>query len=293
MERVEHLVSESEHGVASDISQFLNFIYELMQSIVIWLFSPPSESKLRTQRNRLRIAVIGAGLTGVSAAAHCRGHGADVAIFEANSRDHLGGIWSQVNSSSSLQLYSVMYRFHPTVRWHRRYPHKGRILEEIRKLWHRYGLEGYTYFNTPVSSVKSRDGKWIINDDSTRFGTFDGVIPAIGTCGDPKMPQFPNESSFQGTICHSSQMDSVDISDKKVAIVGGGASAIEVVENAVANGASQVDIVARVSESFPSDRSPILQSIPTSPQHNINPTAMSQYVWPRVFIPVKIKSHCL
>ena len=51
---------------------------------------PPPNASLR----RPRIAVIGAGLTGVSAASHCVGHGFDVTIFEAGSRERLGGIWT-------------------------------------------------------------------------------------------------------------------------------------------------------------------------------------------------------
>lgn len=44
--------------------------------------------------SRPKIAIIGAGITGVSAAAHCVGHGFDVVIFEAGGEKSLGGIWS-------------------------------------------------------------------------------------------------------------------------------------------------------------------------------------------------------
>ena len=71
---------------------------------VVWLYSwiqwfldillsptpPPPHARL----GRPRIAVIGAGLTGVSAASHCVGHGFEVTIFEAGDEQSLGGIWS-------------------------------------------------------------------------------------------------------------------------------------------------------------------------------------------------------
>jgi hypothetical protein len=41
-----------------------------------------------------RIAVIGAGLTGVAAASHCVGHGFDATIFEAGDKESVGGIWA-------------------------------------------------------------------------------------------------------------------------------------------------------------------------------------------------------
>lgn len=74
------------------ISPF-SLIYQILQWILNKVFSPappPPNAHLR----RPKIAVIGAGLTGVSAASHCVGHGFDVTVFEQGSRERLGGIWS-------------------------------------------------------------------------------------------------------------------------------------------------------------------------------------------------------
>jgi monoamine oxidase len=68
-----------------------------LQSILDLIFSPspPPPGAKGGKIQRQRIAVTGAGLTGVSSAAHCVGHGFDVKIFEARSKEHgLGGIWS-------------------------------------------------------------------------------------------------------------------------------------------------------------------------------------------------------
>jgi heterodisulfide reductase subunit A-like polyferredoxin len=69
------------------------FLYQVWQWLLDKLLSPtppPPHAHLR----RPEIAVIGAGITGVSSAAHCIGHGFDVQIFEAGPRQNLGGIWS-------------------------------------------------------------------------------------------------------------------------------------------------------------------------------------------------------
>ena len=67
--------------------------YQLMQWMLDKLLSPnpPRPNAILT---RPRIAIIGAGLTGVAAAAHCVGHGFDVCLFEAGDEKNLGGIWS-------------------------------------------------------------------------------------------------------------------------------------------------------------------------------------------------------
>jgi NADPH-dependent 2,4-dienoyl-CoA reductase/sulfur reductase-like enzyme len=63
------------------------FVYYLIQRLLDFLLSPtppPPGAEL----SRPKIAIIGAGLTGVSSAAHCVGHGFDVSLFEAGSRDN-------------------------------------------------------------------------------------------------------------------------------------------------------------------------------------------------------------
>lgn len=75
------------------------YVYSWIQ----WTFdkllsaTPPPPSKFLSNP---RIAVVGAGLTGVSAAAHCVGHGFDVTLFEAGDENCLGGIWSVCQSST-------------------------------------------------------------------------------------------------------------------------------------------------------------------------------------------------
>lgn len=71
----------------------IEFLYSILQWILDKLLSPtapPPHADLR----RPKIAIIGAGLTGVSSASHCVGHGFDVTIFEAGDEKSLGGIWS-------------------------------------------------------------------------------------------------------------------------------------------------------------------------------------------------------
>ena len=231
------------------------FVYQLLQYVLDKLLSPtppPPHANLV----RPKIAVIGAGLTGVAAASHIVGHGFDCRIFEAGPPENLGGIWSRVNNTSSLQIHSIMYRFHPSVHWKKGYPDRQQIVSQITSLWKRYSLESKTEFNTRVERVyKDPHGRWIVNDPS--YGRFDGVMAAVGTCGDPKMPTLPGQENFKGEIWHSSQLDGRSAKGKKVVIIGGGASAVEALEFVAREDAEHTDVLAR-SEKWVIPRNPFV-----------------------------------
>lgn len=250
------------------------FLYQLLQWALDKILSPtppPPHAELK----RPKIAVIGAGLTGVSAASHLVGHGFDCRIFEAGPKKNLGGIWSvmqppslcinkanssqRVNNTSGLQIHSIMYRFHPSVHWKKGYPDRQQIVSQIRSLWHKYGLEDKTTFDTRVEKVyKDPHGRWIVNDPS--LGRFDGIIAAVGTCGDPKMPTLPGQEHFKGEIWHSSQLDGKSAKGKTVAIIGGGASAVEALEFVAHSQAKHAYVLAR-SEKWIIPRNPLVDGL--------------------------------
>ncbi|KAB8346150.1 hypothetical protein FH972_023196 [Carpinus fangiana] len=239
------------------LSPFL-ILYYLLQWLLDRILSPIPPAP-HDKLKKPKIAVIGAGLTGVSAASHVVGHGFDCHIFEAGDESHLGGIWSQVNSTSGLQISSLMYRFQPSVKWSGGYPKRDEIVGEIRKVWERYGLRDKTSFNTKATNVyKDDQGRWIINDPSN--GRFDGVIAAIGTCGDPKAPHIPGQEKFKGEIYHSSELDGKDVRGKRVLIIGGGASAVEALEFVDNSQAKETKVLAR-SEKWIIPRNAVIDSL--------------------------------
>jgi hypothetical protein len=149
-----------------------------------------------------------------------------------------------------------MYRFHPSVKWKKEYPDRQQIVSQVTELWESYGLQSKTSFDTKVEKVyKDANGQWIINDPS--HGRFDGVIAAIGTCGDPKMAHIPGADSFKGDIYHSSQLDGKSAKGKKVVIIGGGASAVEALEFVSHEDATHTDVLAR-SEKWIIPRNPVV-----------------------------------
>ncbi|KAI1100468.1 FAD/NAD(P)-binding domain-containing protein [Jackrogersella minutella] len=246
LNRIRTLNNPARHPLLflSEILQWqFQWLFEIFQWFADKVFSPTPPGPSH-RLGRPKIAVIGAGITGITSAAHCIGHGFDVAIFEGGDEHSLGGIWSKVNNTSSLQIHSFMYRFHPSVKWQGGYPDRQQIISQVRQLWERYGLDMKTKFNTNVDKVyQDEKGRWIINNPAN--GRFEGVIAAVGTCGDPKMPRMNGMDTFKGSIYHSSRLTGVDAKGKSMIIIGGGASAVEALEYASEEGASKIYILSR------------------------------------------------
>ncbi|EFP76491.2 hypothetical protein PGT21_008109 [Puccinia graminis f. sp. tritici] len=231
-------------------------LYGLIQNVIIYLFAPSTDAiTLEPSSNPLgRIAIVGAGITGISTAAHFLAHGFEVVIFEQS--ETIGGIWSRVNSTSSLQLDSLMYRFHPSVKWSNQFPvRKGEILSELQRIWNSYRLNSRTRFNFTVQQVtrqqasEDQPSKWTINNGAE--GVFDGIVVAVGTCGPPERVNFQGREEFQGKMIHSSELDQIDWPGKRVVVIGGGASAVEALELAVQSGcATPAVLVTRTDKWF-------------------------------------------
>lgn len=83
----------SDSGLVNPLFHPFIFLYQILQWLTDKLLSPKPPGQ-NAREGRPKVAVIGAGITGVTAAAHCIGHGFEVVIFEAGSKDQVGGIWS-------------------------------------------------------------------------------------------------------------------------------------------------------------------------------------------------------
>lgn len=82
-------------SVQKVVNEPFHWIFMVIQYFLSLIFSPTPPTP-QIELSRPRIAIIGAGLTGVSSASHCVGHGFDVTLFEAGPRQDLGGIWAKV-----------------------------------------------------------------------------------------------------------------------------------------------------------------------------------------------------
>ncbi|KNZ63929.1 uncharacterized protein VP01_1083g2 [Puccinia sorghi] len=247
-------------------------LYAVHQTLIIYLFAPNTghiSLQPSATNPRGRIAIVGAGITGISSAAHFLAHGFEVIIFEQSSS--IGGIWCRANRETWLDQTPQAFNctractgsipqslFQTSLGSEKLSPYislfyttrcqvKGVILSELQKIWNDHRLSSRTRFNVSGAShdftvthvtcqqdSKEKRSKWTINDGAG--GVFDGLVVAVGTCGQAQKINFAGRDSFQGKMIHSTQLDDVDWHGKRVVVIGGGPSAVEAVELAVHSG---------------------------------------------------------
>ncbi|MET0318857.1 MAG: NAD(P)/FAD-dependent oxidoreductase [Rhodococcus fascians] len=198
------------------------------------------------------VIIIGAGLSGVAAAINLHRLGIAFTVIEKN--DAVGGVWWNNNYPGAgvdtpIHLYS--YSFAPSARWSRYYAKQPEILDYIQSVAADNGIDAHVRFRTEVTAATWNDesNRWrveISNADGTAEQlTATAVISCVGILSRPFVPDLPGLDTFVGPKFHSSRWDhSVDVTGKKVAIIGTGATSMQIVP-AIADAAEKTVVFQR------------------------------------------------
>lgn len=198
-----------------------------------------------------RVAVIGAGLSGLAAAHRARQAGLDVVVYEKNSG--AGGTWFE-NTYPGCRLdthnYAYAYSFAQKPDW----PYFFSTAESICSYFAEFavtsGVEETIRYSTRVTALSwdETTATWQVTTagpDGEHTESFHAVISAVGQLNVPKVPDFPGRASFTGDAFHTAQWrHDVDLSGKRVAVVGTGASAFQVVP-AIAGQVGELSVFQR------------------------------------------------
>jgi cation diffusion facilitator CzcD-associated flavoprotein CzcO len=186
------------------------------------------------------VAVIGAGMTGIGAAIALGDLGYQYEIFEASS--DIGGTW-RINTYPGVAVdtpslyYSFSYELEGN--WSRYYPTGAEYQEYLRRVVAKYDVARHIRFNTAIESLTWDDPaqQWIISgrrDGVPVTARANAVITAMGYLNRPIIPNVPGRESFTGVSLHTAEWDdSVDLTGKRVAVVGTGATAVQVVDRII------------------------------------------------------------
>jgi 4-hydroxyacetophenone monooxygenase len=199
----------------------------------------------------MRVAVIGAGMSGLLAAYRLRQAGIDVTVLEKN-RD-VGGTWLE-NSYPGCRVdvpnHFYSYSFAQRLDWPQHFSSQDVLLDYFRRCADEFGVREVIRFGTEVTAMTWSDdtGTWSLElsapdgDDAVEV---DAVVSAVGQLNRPSTPDIAGLDTFAGPAFHSARWDhSVDVAGKRVAVIGTGASAMQLIP-AIAEQVGHLDVFQR------------------------------------------------
>lgn len=197
----------------------------------------------------VQIAILGAGVSGIGMGMALKRSGrTSFIIFEK--ADDIGGTWRDNHYPGCAcdvpsNLYS--YSTEPNPNWSRLYSGQSEILNYLRACTGKYGLLAHIRFGTEVIRLvfDEANALWRITARNGEAVTARYVVSGMGLLSRPAVPQFEGSETFRGTSFHSANWNhSYDLTGKRVAVVGTGASAVQFIPH-VARKAAHLTVFQR------------------------------------------------
>lgn len=189
------------------------------------------------------VVIVGAGFGGMGAAIEFKRLGIDdIAILERE--DDLGGTW-HVNHYPGLAVdipsVTYSYSFEPNPYWSRLFAPGAELKRYAHHVANKYDIKRHIEFGTLVESAE-----WDDADRLWRVRTGDGIVrtarylvTATGYLSQPHIPDFPGIKNFRGSVLHTADwQDGFDFAGKKVAVIGTGATAVQLIPEIAARAES-------------------------------------------------------
>ena len=187
------------------------------------------------------IGIIGSGFGGVAVAVEMlRGGHDDIRLWERS--DDMGGVWrDNTYPGAGCDVPSPLYSFsyEPNPNWTRRYALQQEIHDYLRRVADKYGVTPRISYGRRVTGAAWDAGatRWTVTFAGGSTESVDVLVSAVGQLSDPKVPSIPGVETFEGPSFHSAQWDhGADIHDRTVAVIGTGASAVQLVPHLVRDG---------------------------------------------------------
>lgn len=182
----------------------------------------------------------------------------DIVIYEK--AETLGGTWREntyPGVACDVPAHMYTYSFAPNPHWSHTFAPGGEILAYFESVAERTGVVDHMRFGNAVTDLRFSDGRWDVTLEDGSTDRADIVVAATGVLHHPAYPDIAGLDDFSSSMFHTARWDhSVDLSDKRVGIIGTGSSAVQVV----------ADIVDRVGELSLFQRTPQwIAPIPNTP----------------------------
>jgi cation diffusion facilitator CzcD-associated flavoprotein CzcO len=225
----------------------------------------------------LDVVIVGAGFGGVAMGKELLDAGmTNFRIYEA--APEIGGTWWHNRYPGlHVDVPSALYSFSyfPNPYWSRLWAPRAELLAYSIDAAEAIGVRPFIHVNTRVQGVRFDDasGLWQVSLGEQSVQTRHLVV-ATGGLHIPNTPDFNGADSYGGIMFHSARWrDKVELSDKRVAIIGSGASAVQILPE-IAKVAAQVDMYQRTPNWV-------------APQDNREVSALRQWVY--AYVPMAYK----
>lgn len=189
------------------------------------------ESSSEGNTPHTRVAIIGAGFSGLGAAIRLQKEGtSDYLIFERASE--LGGTWrdnSYPGSACDVMSLLYSYSFAQNPDWSTTFGKRDEIFDYLLDCARKFGVRDRIRFNQSLQHARwDEDAQlWRLKTSQGNY-TANVLVTGTGYLSDPVLPDIKGLDGFQGEIFHSSNWNhSLDLAGKNVAVIGTGASAIQ------------------------------------------------------------------
>jgi cation diffusion facilitator CzcD-associated flavoprotein CzcO len=190
-----------------------------------------------TQPVHTRALIIGTGFSGLGMGIALQNQGVDFLILEK--ADEIGGTWrdnTYPGCACDIPSHMYSFSFEPKPDWTHMWSFQPEIQDYLLGVTAKYGLRRYIRFGAHVDRAHWDDGelRWHVftKDGNEYIAQF--LISGAGGLHIPLIPDFAGLEQFSGAAFHSAQWDhDVDITGKRVAVIGTGASAIQIVPEIV------------------------------------------------------------
>ncbi len=180
-----------------------------------------------------RVAVVGTGFAGLGAAVRLLQEGVEsLVVFERAGA--VGGVWrdnAYPGAACDVQSHLYAFSFAPNPDWSRRYSRQPEIRAYLAGVAERFGVLPHVRFGHDVTEAAWDDAaaRWRI-ETSGGPHTADVLVAAPGALAEPRLPDIPGLDDFAGAVMHTARWDGAAVIDgARVAVVGTGASAVQVI----------------------------------------------------------------